>query len=42
MEVAKVGALGRKKVTRSLLRKAKRVFILLHIICLRCICVVAT
>ena len=40
VEVAQVGALGGKTATRSLLRKAKQVFILLHIICLPCICVV--
>ena len=40
MRVAEVGTPGGKKVTRSLLRKAQQVFILLHITCLLCICVV--
>ena len=40
MEVAEVGAPGGTKVTRSLLRKAKQVFILLHVICLLCLLVV--
>ena len=31
MEVAEVGALGGTKVTRSLLSKAKQVFILSHL-----------
>ena len=42
MEVAEAGAPGGKKVTRSLLRKAKQVFILLLIICLPCIRAVTT
>ena len=40
--MAKVGAPGGKKVTQSLLRKAKQVFILLNIISLLCICVPTT
>ena len=40
--MAQVRVLGGKKVTWLLLRKAKQVFILLHIICLPCICVVTT
>ena len=38
MDVAKVGATGGKKVSQLLLRKAKQTFILLHIICLLCVC----
>ena len=34
MEVAEVGAPGGKKVTRSLLREAKQVFILCHLFAL--------
>ena len=42
VEVAEAGASGGKKLTQSLLCKAKNVFILLHIICLPCIYVVET
>ena len=42
MDMAEVGTLGGKKVTRSLLLKAKQLFILMHIICLPCICVSTT
>ena len=38
MDVAEVGAPGGKIVTWSLLRKAKQIFILLHIFCLPCMC----
>ena len=38
MEVAEVGARDGKKVTRSLLRKAKVMFIPRHIICSFCMC----
>ena len=38
MEVAEVGASGRKKVTQSLLGKAKQIFIPQHIICFLCMC----
>ena len=38
MDVAEVGAPGVRKVSRSLLRKAKQIFILLHTICLLCMC----
>ena len=38
MEMTEVGAPGGEKVSGSLLRKAKRVFILYHIPCLRCMC----
>ena len=38
MDVVEAGAPGGRKVTRSLLRKAKQIFILLHIICLLCMC----
>ena len=42
VEVAEVGAPSGKKATQLLLRKAKQVFILLHIFCLPCICVATT
>ena len=38
MGVTEVGATGRKKVSRSFLRKAKQVFIPWLIICLLCMC----
>ena len=38
VDVAEVGALEGKKVTRSLLRKAKQFFIPCLIICLLCMC----
>ena len=38
MEVTEVGAPGGKKVNRSLLRKAKQVFIPWLIICWLCMC----
>ena len=38
MEVTEVGAPGRKKVSQSLLRMAKQVFIPWLIICLLCMC----
>ena len=36
--MAEVGAPGGTKVSQLLLRKAKQTFILLHIICLLCMC----
>ena len=38
MEVAEVGALGGKKVTRPLVRKAKQVLTPWLMICLLCMC----
>ena len=38
MDVAEVGTPGGKKVTWSLLRKAKQIVILLHIIFVLCMC----
>ena len=42
MDVNGIGAPGRKKVSWSLLRKAKQVFILLQNLCLLCMCVGTT
>ena len=42
MELVQVGAPGWTKITRALLRKAKQVFILLHVICLLCLLIVTS
>ena len=42
MEVTEVGAPGGKKVSQSLLGKAKQVLILLHSLYLLCICALTT